>query len=212
MPPEDYTGNAKKLRQQQQEPKTSRPEKKVSKVVVSEVVVKKRTLGQKIRSLFVEADLRSVVRYVGQDVLVPAMRNLIVDSATKGVERMMYGESNRYRSRFPYNQGPRVTYQTPVSRGLPMRSAPPVTSAPRTRHQDDLILASREEAEAVLEGLIEIIDNFDAATVADLNELCGFPTSHIDNKWGWTALGTAAIRQVRDGYMLELPPPEPINQ
>ena len=57
----------------------------------------------------------------------------------------------------------------------------------------------------------DIIDQFEVASVADLNDLVGFPTSYTDNKWGWIYLGDVQIRQVREGYLIDLPSPEPIT-
>lgn len=204
---EDYAGNSKRDKVE----RVPLPEKKIEKVVATEVVIKKKSLGRKIRDLFVEADLRSVVRFVVSDVLLPSARNMIVDSATKGVERMMYGESNIRRR--GYGSGPRVTYNNPIHRpNAPSRYAPTPSPGPRSRQQDDFILSSREEAELVLERLNDIIDTYEVASVADLNELVGFPTSHVDNKWGWIYLGDVQVRQVREGYLIDLPPAEPINQ
>lgn len=210
MQPQDYAGNSKTGKEKAGE---TRPEKIVEKVVVSEVTIKKKGLGRKIRDLFIEADLKSVVRYVTSDVLLPAARNMIVDSATKGIERMMYGESSMRRRTHGIGYGPRFTYNNPINRpNSPARNAPPAYPGPRTRRQDEFILSSRDEAATVLERLNDIIDQYEMATVADLNELVGFPTEHVDNKWGWVFLADVQIRQVREGWLIDLPPAEPINQ
>jgi hypothetical protein len=150
-----------------------------------------------------------VFRYVIHDVLIPAARNTIVDASTKGIERMMYGDSAMRRR--AYGPGPRVTYNNPIYRGTP-RQAPPVQLGSRTRAaRDDIILNSREEAELVLERMNDIIDTYEVASVADLNDLVGLPTNHVDNKWGWIYLGDVHIRQIREGYLIDFPPPEAIS-
>lgn len=206
----DYASNSRKNKEEKE-----KPEKKVDRVVTGEVIVQKKSIGRKFKDLFIEADFRSVIGYVIHDVLIPAARNTIVDASTKGIERMMYGESAIRRRNF--GPGPRLTtYHTPVNRGLnsaiPARSAPPISVAPRTMRstREDFILSSREEGELVLERMNDIIDNFDVVSVADLNELVGYPPSHIDNKWGWSDLSGVQIRQVREGYLIDLPPVEPI--
>jgi hypothetical protein len=78
------------------------------------------------------------------------------------------------------------------------------------RDANDIILTSREEAELVIERLIDIIDKYDVASLADLNDLLGLPTSHVDNKWGWTYLNNVEIRQIRNGYLIDLPSLEEI--
>lgn len=202
---QDYTGNSKKAKET---PKV--PAKNVEKVVVGEVVVQKKSLGRKFRDLFIEADFKSVVSYVASDVLLPAARNMIVDSATKGIERMMYGESAVRRRN--YGHGSRITYNNPINRGYrdsaPSRRTMPTRSIQRSR--EDFVLSSREEAELVLERMNDIIDTYEVVSVADLNDLVGHPTSHVDNKWGWVDLGHVQIRQIREGYLIDFPPAEEI--
>jgi hypothetical protein len=78
------------------------------------------------------------------------------------------------------------------------------------RESNDLVFASRPEAELVVERLIDIIDKYDVASLADLYDLVGLPTAHTDNKWGWTYLNNVEIRQIRDGYLVDLPALEAI--
>lgn len=208
----DYASNAKKDKVE------AKPEKKkVERVVSGAVVVQKKSLGRKFRDLFIEADFKSVVKYIIAEVLIPAARNTIVDASTKGVERMMYGESSMRRRHM--GGGPRITYNNPINRGGYRDSghrAPPIeigvrsSSQPSRHSKEDFILSSREEAELVLERMNDIIDTYEVVSVADLNELVGFPTTHQDNKWGWTFLGDVQIRQIREGYLIDFPPAEPI--
>ena len=53
--------------------------------------------------------------------------------------------------------------------------------------------------------LISIIEQYDVATLGDLKDLLGLSTEHTDNKFGWTSLGKVEIRQVREGYAIDLP-------
>lgn len=203
----DYQGNSKKLKGEKA------PEKKeIQKVVVGEVVLKKKSLGQKFKSIFAEADIKSVMRYVVSDVLLPAARNMIVEASTKGVERMMYGERS-YQRRGP-GAGPRMTYNSPINRGdyrSPLTRPPGQLGATHPRiGRNDFILASKEDAVAVLQQMNDVIEMYEEVSVAELNEMVGFPSSHIDNKWGWRYLGDTQIRPIREGWLIDLPPAEPI--
>jgi hypothetical protein len=205
----DYQSNSNKSKQQPIE------EKKIDKVVTGVVVKKQRTFGEKFKGVFFGGDTRSSLRYLAAEVLLPAFRNLMVDATTKGVERLVYGESMRSRragSSYPSQYGSRIQYNSPVRRDrayLPDQGPPRDVRIPR-RTQDEFILSNREDAELVLERLVDCIDKYQVASVADLLDLMGQPTSHVDNKWGWTYLNNAEIRQVRDGYLLDLPPVEEI--
>jgi hypothetical protein len=204
----DYQGNTHKSKQV---PQTQPEDKVVEKVVTGVVVTKKKSFGQKFRSVFLGGDVKNALRYVTADVLLPAIRNLMVDATTRGVERVVYGESAMRRR--PINYGSRVQYNSPVRRDrayLPDQAPARPLGRQVRRETNDLVLTSREEAELVLERLTDIIDKYGVASLADLYDLTGLPTSHVDNKWGWTYLNNTEIRQVRDGYLLDLPPVEEI--
>lgn len=197
-----------------------RVEKIVEQVTETKVVVKKKGIGSKLKSIVSQADLPGVINYVTYDVLIPAARNMIVDGLVEGVYRAFNKGGDRHnRSMYGYggSSGPRISYGTPVSRGgSPLsRHAPPQSSvlgSRTSRHiRDDFILVSRSEADLVLERLGDIIDQFQVASVADLKELMGIPSTHVDQKWGWVFIGDAAVRQVREGFVLDLPQEEPVQ-
>lgn len=206
----DYQGNANK----DKEPKKV-PEKKVERVVVNEVLVQKKGVGKKLKETFIAADLKSVTGYLVTDVLVPAAKNMIVDTVIEGIKRTVWGESAMRR--MGVNRGSYTSYQSPVSRGYggsPLRSSPPVAIGPTrqgVRHpREEFILTTKEEAEMVVQEMTNIIEQYDVASVGDLNTLVGYPSSPTDQKWGWTALGNVQISQVREGFLIELPPLEAI--
>lgn len=213
---EDYQGNAKKQRD-----KPQITEKKVEKVVTGNVVQKPKSLGYKFRDIFFGGDFKLAMSFVTAEVLLPALRNLIVDSVTKGAERFVFGESS-YRRR-PIDPRPIVRYDNPMMYRRdprdPRFSMSPLANipeqGPRTyrtsrRETNDIILQSREEAELVVERLLDCIDKYQVASLADLYDLLGLETSHVDNKWGWTYLNNVEIRQVRNGYLIDLPALEEI--
>lgn len=208
----EYDANSKKVKEGLGVEKKEK--EKITSVVSADVVVQKKGLGRKIKDLIVEADFRSVSRYVFSDVLIPALRDMIVDGASKGVERMMYGSSTVRRRN--YGSETRISYNSPIRRsysGDRGRNAPPVSSGPRVSRQAEAvyIVSSREEGDLVLERMNDIADKYDCVTVGDLHELLGLASSHVDQKWGWVFVGDATVRQVREGYLLDLPPADPIN-
>jgi len=76
---------------------------------------------------------------------------------------------------------------------------------------EDIILRTRGEGEAVIASLSDLIEDYGVASVADLYDLVGITGSFTDNKYGWTNLRTASVTRVRDGFLLNLPRPTPID-
>ncbi len=211
----DYQGNSKKSR----EASPDKPPKVVERVIINDVIIKKKGPGQKFHDLFIEANFKTVVKLVAANVLLPAAKGMMMDSLTKGGAYLFYGDRGRDR----YNPGPRIQYggqvnrsysPAPLSRESTMQYAPTPSPAPRQLQQhsrDALVLSDRADADIVLERMTDIIDTHGAVSLADLQDLLGQPAGpHTDNKWGWTNLANVSIRQIREGYLIDLPPADPI--
>ena len=74
----------------------------------------------------------------------------------------------------------------------------------------ELVYETRADAEKVLNGMSEIIDNYGFVTVADLYDISGLPGAYYtDSQIGWKgSIKESIIKRVRDGYIIELPEPE----
>ncbi len=182
--------------------------------IVTTVKAKKEGLGAKIKNLLIAADLRTVAHYVGYEVLIPAARAMVVDSAIKGVERM-FGETRQRGIGVRHSQS-RVTYGGIVNRDRgnyrDEMTRPPSRGAqyPRPDH-NDFIFESRDQADAVLDEMFNILNHYDVVTVGALKDLIGFPQSHTDQKFGWESLKGSEIRNISAGWLLDLPPAQPID-
>jgi hypothetical protein len=203
----DYQGNSNKKKAAET---SIEPVKKIEKVELSgKVISRKKPLGARIKMVFFGGEFSSAMQYLGAEVLLPAFRNLLVEATTKGIEKMVYGDSPHSRTRTPEYR-PRVTYNNPINRPSAPRANLP-DQPNRSRQSDtEIIFNSRSDAELVLERLQDIIDLYQVVSMADLNSIVGLPGSYIDNKWGWEHLQFAEIRQTRDGFLLNLPPAQAI--
>lgn len=207
----DYQSNSHKNKAQGEKP--SKEDKKIEKIVTGEVVEKKKNIGRKFKDIFFGGDFKTAAGYVAGDIILPSLRNMFADAAKGAVDRVIFGES-AYSRRRVHEMRPRVSYNNPIrrdprdSRTVYLPDQPPHPYRQNRREANDIIIGNREEAEAVVERLIDIVDQYDEATLADLYELLGLPHNHVDQKWGWTFLKNAEVRQTRDGYLLDLPPLE----
>lgn len=196
------------------------PSKDIQKVVEGQVTVRKPTMKERFKNSIVKGEIKGAATYIVQDVALPAVRNLIVDAATQGIERMIYGEARTPRNRRPSGgSGPRVTYggfvnrQQPQIAQLPDQAPRYINGGTRSRggQPAPFTIPTRADAEAVAEQMLLIVERYGSVSVADMNELVGMPFDFTDHKWGWSALGDIRIQQTRDGFYLELPPVEPIQ-
>ncbi len=208
----DYQGNSHK----QKEEEVKKQEKRIERITSSEVIIQKKGPWRKFRSLIIEADMNSVGRFIWFELLIPSFKNLLVDTVEQGIKRTVYGDRRAaYRppsASLGVGQASRIQYNSPVIRHQPdpVQRAIPTSSAPRSTVSDPrgYIIASREEAQRVLEMMADIIDTYDVINVADLHGMLGLESTYVDQKWGWVNMIGAQVRQVREGWILELPPPE----
>ncbi len=195
------------------QPPKAAPEKVVEQVVASEATSRKKSLGRRLREVFIGGDTKSVINYVISDVLVPQAKDMFAEAVSQGFEKLIYGEarsgSRRYGGRAPTGPGPTnytryaVRGNNPIGRQGHEDRRP--TASVRTQMVDDILLATRPEAELVVDRMYDLLRDYDTVTVADLHSLVGLSSSYTDQKWGWTDLQGTNVRRVRDGYVLDLP-------
>lgn len=208
----DYHGNTNKAKEE-----GKKEEKKIERITSSEVVIKKKGPWRTFKDLVIEADMGSVGRFIWLDLFIPMVKNMIVDTVDQGVKRAVYGDRRAaYRPPSSSLTGQqRITYNSPVSRPYTPYSSPSPRSqeiAPRPSHNSrSYIITAKNEAELVLEMIGNIIDRYGVVTVADLHEMLGIEHNYIDNNWGWRDVRNAQIRQIREGWVLELPEIEPLQ-
>lgn len=211
-PANSYNKISKEAKAAKEVAKEETPEKpKVEKVVQGEVVRRKPPLRKRIAQTFGGEDLKDVWTYILLDVLIPAAKDAIVDAGSQGLERAIFGEvsgrsrvSRKSSGYTPYNKVTGISPRREEPRSLSRRA--------RANHNfDEIVLATRPEAEDVLERLYDLISKFEVVTVADLYAAVGVDTNFVDDKWGWTDLRGAGAVRVRNGYLLDLPRPEPID-
>lgn len=215
MPTETVPGNSHVARKARAE---GAEEKDVKPVVTGKVVRRKQPWHKKLVRTFVgEEGATGVVDYVVNDLIVPATKELIVDAATSTVERIFLGESPRGPRRHRHSSGGRVDYAGISSRTM-RRDEPRAQMSDRGRMMhnfDDIVLDSRAEVDAVLEDMYELLEKFDAVTVADLYRLLNQTPSFTDTKYGWEGpgalSGARAARLPRGGYLIDLPRPQELR-
>lgn len=187
----------------------------IERVTSGEAIRKKRSLRKQFKETFIAGDFKSSVRYVAFDILLPTLRDMLWEAGSGGIEKLIFGESRR-RGSTPPQAGPTgyVSYNRyAMGGGSRMASSSRAMSRmARARHDfDEIVLESRPDAEEVIDRLFDLVSRYETATVSDLYELVGLPSNHTDHKWGWTDLRGAGVTRVRDGYLLDLPDPQPLN-
>lgn len=201
MPNKDnYPNNSNKKRQ---------AEAKHIKPVV-QAKVKKKSFGKKLAGSIVseESNKNSVIDYILYDVLIPAAKSTISDMVTGGIEMLLFGEKKSSNSRVNRSRGTSYVNYNGYSRDSARRDH--LRRESRARFwNDDIFFNTRGEGERVIDSMIDMADQFEYVSVADLYSLVGVDSQYTDNNYGWTLnmVTKATIERTRDGYVLDIPQP-----
>ena len=189
--------------------------KNISSVVSGGATRRRKSLRKQFRETFVAGDARTAIQYVVFDVLLPAAKDTVVEAASQGIEKLIFGDARRRRGLSSPQSGPTGYVQYNRMSPGPSRFSGPeraMSRQARARHNfDEIVLDDRSEAEQVIDQLFDIVSRYDFASVADLYELVGLTSAHTDHKWGWEDLTGAGVSRVRGGYLLDLPEPYPVD-
>lgn len=186
---------------------TKDDEKRVEKVVTGKVKTKKKSEIKKFTDVFISEDIENVKSYILLDIFVPAIKKAISDIFTNGIDMLLYGESGKSRRKSPVD---RVSYNQRYDRAYDRRDYTSTRSRSGYSY-DEIILDNRGEAEAVLDGMFDVLDTYGMVRVADFYDLVGVTGNYTDNNYGWTNLSNASIVRVRDGFIIKLPRALPIK-
>lgn len=212
---DEFPSNSHKTKAAPEE--NTEPAKKIEQVTTGVVVTRKKPLGKRFVETFFGGDTKGVMNYVMIDVLLPAAKDMIADAVSQGIERMIFGEARSTSRRTgvrPGGHSSYVSYNRFAPNNQQSRREEPRNISRRSRAShdfDEIILATRVEAETVIDRLFDIISRYEQATVSDLYELVGVSGNFTDEKYGWTDIRGATVVRTRNGYLLDLPKPEQLD-
>jgi len=206
---ENFPSNSQEARASDNKGTEKEEPKKILTVVKGPVTRRKKTLGARFLEMFFGEDSKGVGSYVVAEVLIPALKDMIADAVTQGIERKIFGETRSVSRRTGSRPGApsnHVNYSR-YSKPSVVVNEPRSIASRRGRLHDfgDIVIGTRAEAEEVLETMFDLIDRYNMVSVAELKELLGVRNTHVDEKWGWTSLENASVSRIREGYVLNLP-------
>lgn len=205
----EYKPNSHKYREGKSDVPAER--QKVDKVISGVVKTKKKSEIRKFADVFVAEDAHMVKEYLVQDLLIPSIKNTILDLIIEGATIIFKGESGR--SRKPGGSSVNyVSYSRYADRDVRDERRYSPSRAGVDFGLDDIYFESRGDAEVVLTRLDEMIETYDRASVADFYDAIGKSCPHTYNNYGWTNLVNAEVIRIRGGdYKLKFPRVKPID-
>lgn len=202
----EFPSNSRRARAQPE------PKKKVERVVEGEVLRRKKSISKRFTENFVGGNAKAAWGFVTFDVLIPAAKDAIADAVSQLVEGVIFGEARSRSRRTGRRPGESYIAYNRYSKDPREEQRPQLSSRARaTFNFDEIILPTRVEADEVIDQLFELVSKYESATVGDLYAMVGLNASFTDDKWGWYDIRGAGVTRVRNGYLLDLPRPEPLD-
>jgi hypothetical protein len=193
--------------------------KQLAKVVdVQPKKVKRSLLGRLVTGIMGPEGLPSIGTYVNDEIIKPAVKNIIFDAITSGLSRALNMDYRQNRGGYtPYNRSssqprrPGTNYSNNYnnSRQQPEERKP---IRPARYGVEDYVIEDKFDAANVLTTLTEAADKYDNVSVADYYDLIGASSQYTDNTYGWTidTIVHARIMPVYGGFIIKFPPVEVI--
>ncbi len=169
------------------------------------VKTKKKSALNKFGENLISEDAGSVKNHIWYDVVMPSLKRAISDAIKDGIDIILYGSAKRDGRR----NGTRIDYGGYWDRRDPRRDDPPVRRS--SADFDDIIFPSMADAEQVLDCLEDMLQRYKVVSVLDLYDIAQMTAPYTASRYGWKDIRGARARRVRDGWMLDLPRPMPLD-
>lgn len=203
--------NSHKYKAEKAAGKAPESRKKATPIVGKEGIVSTRKpLGKKMAETFLTDDAKDVKSWLLLDVIIPGVKNTILDM----ISMMFFGEvDRRSRSRSRRDRDDyRTSYSSYYSGSSSRRSRSSRSREDRYDSDDrvdfrNIVLRTRDDAEHVIEELRDRIRKDGSASVADLLDLIDVAGRYTDNNYGWEDERDIGIRRVSSGYLIDVAEP-----
>lgn len=175
----------------------------VQPVVKAPTQVVQETLGEKIKKLFMPANLKDVGKYAFENVIIPNAKIGLLSI----VEMALFNRVSNNYFRPSQNVNNRTNYSYVSTQGLrPQQLA--INDRDRAIHNfRNILFASYQDCEDVIGVMLDILERDGRVTVATFYQLCQQQPDWEDQNWGWTQFQKLESRAVREGYVIDMTPP-----
>ena len=191
--------------------------KELKPVATGKVSKKRQSSAKRFRESLGLEETRTVGDYLIWDVLIPAFKETLADVVTKGINVFLDGGAGPSRP-IRHESRSRVSYEGYYSKNRNRDYKDARAESRRyygMRPGSDIrefVFEDRRDAETILSEMCEIIDTYGFVKLSDFYSAVGESERNWnDHGYGWDALGSASIERVRDGWVLDLPRPIPLN-
>lgn len=219
--PEDYPSNSQTSRPAAKQPEITEANDPLFSPIGAGKI-KKKPLSKRIMGALFSSDASSVGGYVLYEVVVPMVKDLVVNIAYQSLNKAFYnGDTRGYNSPAPrpfmgarpgytpYNQAtPGVrTSPYPQPNGAPAVPGRPPINQPSSLQVPEVVYASKIDADDAATRLMEVLEKYGRLTVGGYSSVVGVTPQPTDYRFGWTDLQNMRLEPGPEGWYIVMPPP-----
>lgn len=172
----------------------------------------KPSIAKQFADSFVAEDVENVKSYVLFDVILPTIKDTILDMISMAFYGDTYTTRGRHRPSGGYYSGnERTRYNSYYKKDSDRERERDRRYRRRSSDAPDIIVDTREDAREVIDEMNDLIDEYDFVSVADLNDMVGITSEHTDEKWGWYDITGVRVKRADGGYLIDLPRPKSLD-
>jgi hypothetical protein len=180
--------------------------------VVAKGKVEKRSLFRTLKEGIFAASPRDVKESIVHDVIFPAMRDFLADTAYTIVDVAIYGRGGSRPSRGRSGRKRSGSGVFDYSKESTRRQEDRDTRTSAGYRLDNIFFETRREADDVFDALVEELEEKGSVSVYYFYEVAGKTALYTDHNYGWTSLEGTRYKRSEDGYALVLPQPEKLKR
>lgn len=187
-------------------------EKKSPIIEKDHIVSTKKPLSKKFAETFMTEDTKDVKSWLLMDVLIPGIKNTILDI----LSMLFFGEIENRRRSSRRDRDNRVNYSSYYG-GYSSRHD---REDRRRRDRYDryisddqvdfrnIIVRERRDAEDLINAMRDRIRNNGEISIAEFMDLIDAKSNYTDNNYGWDDERDIGIRRVSSGYLIDVAEPK----
>ena len=185
-------------------------EKQSKKIATGKL--KEKTFKQKVRDAFISDEVHDIKSYVVFDVIIPAVKETVRNLFVNSLDMALFGKVRQTAKTEQRGGSTYIAYDRLYRSHGGTANNPPSQQkgAPiKITDLDRVVFKDKSDAVDVLSYLLENIEEYHVASVADFISASDLPLSPIYSTWGWYDLSGAHVEEIPDGsgYFVILPRP-----
>lgn len=171
---------------------------------------RKETAAQKFRKTFLADDIDDIGNYLVTELIVPTIKDIFLNFMTAvlwGDRRSgsIYRDNGRRTDYNGISRTSRIGFDRNRKSNDQIREE--IAAERRQFDLENIVLATRDQADTILNNMEDYLDKYGQVTVGYLFELLGENGPYTVEYYGWRNLDRARIKRINNGYLLDLPRP-----